>query len=159
MRYKVITVYLTFLLLLPIVTGCSMLNMLGDSPSSVTVTSFKVIASSNLAPNFKIDLHVFNPNSSALKLDGLYYSIEIDGHTIVEGVSNDMPTIGAYDAGDIELTATANVFNSLRLISDLTRNAKEYCSYKLTVKLSLGMLRPSIRVAKEGTLSLRDLTR
>jgi len=146
-------------LILPLgISSCASLNFWQQKPS-VMVTTFKVLPTTDLAPNFMIGLHIVNPNSTALKLEGLYYTIAIEGHEIVEGVSNKLPTIGAYDVGDIELEAKANLINSLRLIADLVNNSKESYRYTLQAELSIGMFVPSIHVVKEGTVSLQSLTR
>lgn len=146
------------LVLLLGLSGCASFNFWQQKPT-VMVTNFQVLPSTDLAPNFKIGLHIVNPGRLALKLEGLYYTIAIDGHEIVEGVSNKLPTIGAYDVGDIEIEAKANIVNSLRLIADLMHNSSDSYRYIIKADLSVGMFVPSIRVTKEGTISLNALTR
>ncbi len=140
------------------ISSCASFNFWQQKPT-VMVTTFQVIPSIGIAPNFKIGLHIVNPNRVALKLEGLYYTIAIDGHEIVAGVSNKLPTIGAYDVGDIEIEARANIVNSLRLIADLVQNSRDSYQYTLKADLSVGMFVPSIHVTKEGTVSLQSLTR
>jgi LEA14-like dessication related protein len=152
-RFLIFIVYCLIML-----SGCTLLNIGYETPS-VSVTSFQIIPTPDLAPRFKIGLHIINPNNSPLKLEGIYYSLEIEGHDVIEGVNNQLPTIAAYAAGDIVLDATANIINSLRLIADLAQQTSGVCSYKLKAKLSPGMMRPSIRVVKQGEVSLRALTR
>jgi len=151
-------IVVTLLLLTVGLCGCSTWSIWQQKPT-VMVTSFQVIPSTDLAPKFKIGLHIVNPNRNSLQLEGLYYTISVEGHEIVEGVSNKLPTIGAFDVGDIELEAKANLINSLYLIRDLVHNSTDSCHYQLKAKLSVGMFLPSIHVTKEGTVSLRSLTR
>ena len=139
-------------------SGCSLLHPGYEIPS-VNITAFKASPTQGLAPRFEIELHIVNPNRSPLVLDGIYYTIEIEGHRILEGVSNQHPTIAAYGEGDIVLGATANVVNSLRLIADLSQQLRNTFNYKLKTKLDIGTFRPSIRLTKEGTISLLALTR
>lgn len=147
------------ILILPLgIAGCASFSFWQQKPI-IMVTNFQVLTSADLAPNFKIGLHIINPNRMALELEGLYYTIAIDGHEIVEGVSNRLPTIGAYDVGDLEIEAKANMINSLRLIADLVHNARDSYNYTLKAEISVGMFVPSIHVIKEGTVSLQALTR
>lgn len=126
---------------------------------SVHVTTFKALPSQGIAPRFEIGLHVINPNRQVLELDGLHYVIEIEDHRVLEGVSNQLPIIAAYGEGDVTLEATANIINSLRLLTDLSTQQRDHFRYNITVKLDVGMLRPRIKVKKEGEISLMSLTR
>ena len=139
-------------------SGCSMFHSDYETPS-VHVTTFKALPSQGIAPRFEIGLHVINPNRQDLELDGLHYVIEIEGHRILEGVSSQLPVISAYGEGDVTLEATANIINSLRLLTDLSQKQRDRFKYEITVKLDVGALRPRLKVKKDGEISLMSLTR
>ena len=46
---------------------------------SVSVTSFKPKISTNISPQFEIVLHVTNPNREPLQLEGMSYTIQLEG--------------------------------------------------------------------------------
>ena len=139
-------------------SGCSLLHS-GYEVPSVNITTFRALPTQSFAPSFEIGLHIVNPNRSSLTLDGIYYTIDIEGHRLLEGVANQLPAIAAYGDSDIVLESTANIVNSLRLIADLSQQPRHKFNYKLTAKLDIGTFRPSIKITKEGEISLLALTR
>jgi LEA14-like dessication related protein len=141
-----------FLFMLP---ACAMLQPSIEAPE-VQVTSFKVLPSDSIAPRFEIGLHVINPNRSALKLEGLTYSVKLEGHKVLSGVANDLPMIEGYGEGDVVLQASADLINSLSLLSDLLNRPRETVTYELSAKLDVGAFLPSIRVGKTGEISLMN---
>lgn len=141
------------LLLVSILPACIMLQPGFETPE-VRVTSFKVLPSESIAPQFEIGLHVINPNRAALKLEGLSYSVELEGRRVLSGVKSDLPIIEGYDEGDVVLQATADLINSLGLLTDLMNRPRETVTYDLNAKLDVGALMPSIRINKSGEISL-----
>ncbi len=134
--------------------GCATLKPLDFEDPTVTVNSVKIIPSEGIAPAFEISLHLINPNSIALPLRGVAYSIIIDGHKILNGVSNEMPEIAAYGSGDITLSANANLLNSVRLIASLMQQNRQMVEYEMNAKLDLGTFTPNIHIKDVGEISL-----
>ena len=124
-----------------------------DTPT-VTVKSFRALPSEGVVPNFEIGLHVINPNSDALPLRGVAYTISLGGHELIKGVSNELPVIEAYGQGDVILTASADLFSAIQLFSDLMKQPGDKVPYELAAKLDIGAFRPAIRVRDTGELSL-----
>lgn len=141
-------------LFLVIVAGCASLQP-GYDPPVVSITSFEAIPVQGVVPRFQIGLHIVNPNRSPLNLKGITYTIALEGHKIMTGVSNQLPRIDAYGEADVLLNASVDLFSSIGFFTDLILNQKrEQISYSLDAKLDAGNLHPLIRVAKKGTLSL-----
>lgn len=138
--------------------GCASLEPGFETPT-VGVSSFRVLPSEGAAPRFEIGLHIINPNRTALKLEGLVYSVSLEGHKILTGVSNELPTIEAYGEGDVLLIATADLLNSIGLFATLLQSQQETFSYELEAKLDIGSFRPRIHVLKEGEISLQGAAR
>ncbi|OQY24139.1 MAG: hypothetical protein B6I37_03940 [Desulfobacteraceae bacterium 4572_35.2] len=139
-------------------SGCTLFHSDYETPV-LHVTTFKALPTQGIAPRFEIGLHVINPNRYPLELEGLHYIIEIEGHRILEGVANQLPVIAAYGEGDVTLEGSANIINSLRLLTDLSQQQRDRFKYEINVKLDAGSLRPRLRVEKEGEISLISLTR
>ncbi len=134
--------------------GCASLQTGYETPV-VSVTSFEAIPTQGIIPQFQIGLHIINPNRSPLTLKGVSYTISIEGHKIMTGVSNQLPEIKAYGEGDVLLNASVDIFSSIVFFTDLIRNQKkDEISYTLKAKLDAGSLRPLIRVNKKGKISL-----
>ncbi|MDH3339353.1 MAG: LEA type 2 family protein [Gammaproteobacteria bacterium] len=106
-------------------------------------------------PSFAIGLRVINPNREPLELVGVSYTVSLEGHEIIKGVGNELPVIDAYGEGEFNLTASANLFAGIRLITDLMRNDRDSFRYELEAKLDIGAFRPAIRVRDAGEISLR----
>jgi LEA14-like dessication related protein len=150
---------LTFYILGVVLLGsCATLQSEFKEPS-VSVTSFRALPSRGMAPRFEIGLHVSNPNRVALALEGLSYSVNIEGRQLLTGVANDLPVIEGYGEGDITLLATADLFNSISLISDLMRQPRDTFNYEINANLDLGGIYPNIPIQKQGQVSLAPVAR
>ena len=136
-----------------LVSSCAGLTRDYETPS-VNVSSLKVLPGEGVAPRFEIGLHIVNPNRTPLELKGVAYTIQIEGHDILTGVSNRLPVIEAYGEGDVTLYGSVNLFSSIALFTALARNQPETgLSYSLDAKLDVGTYHPVIRVNKKGTLN------
>ena len=152
MNRKIIGIFFIFSLL--IVSGCASIRHGYEKPV-VTITSFKAIPTGNLIPQFEIGLRIVNPNRLPLKLKGISYTIAIEGHKIMTGVSNQLPSIEAYGEDNVVLKASVGLFSSISFITNLIGSKKkDKISYSLEAKLDTGTLQPLIRITKKGELSL-----
>lgn len=131
----------------------------GYETPSVNVNSFRALPSQGMLPAFEIGLHVINPNASALALRGVSYTVSLEGHEIIKGVGNDLPVIEAYGEGQFMLTASANLFGGIQLITDLVNGTGDSIAYKFEAKLDVGALLPAIRVSDSGRIDLRGTGR
>jgi len=136
-----------------VLCGCAGMQPGYETPT-VIVNSFRALPSEGMAPRFEIGLHVINPNRQALNLAGVAYSVRLEGRELLKGVANDLPRIEGYGEGDILLEASPNLFEGMRLISDLLASPRETFEYELEVKLDPGALSPAIRVRDRGEVSL-----
>jgi LEA14-like dessication related protein len=130
----------------------------GYETPTVTVSSFKAVPSDGVMPAFAIGLRVTNPNREALKLQGVAYTIKLDGHEVIKGVGNELPVIEAYGQGEFTLTASANLFAGIRLVTDLLNSNRDTFPYELEAKLDIGRLRPALRVKESGKINLSGAT-
>lgn len=128
----------------------------GYEKPTVTVNSFRTLPSDSTLPSFEIGLQVINPNASPLTLRGVAYTISLEGHELIKGVGNDLPIVDAYGQGQFTVTAAANLFAGIRLISDLMRGPKDSFSYEFEAKLDIGAFQPSIRIKDAGEISLQS---
>jgi LEA14-like dessication related protein len=144
---------LSALMLVVMLWGCAALNPNFQEPE-VNVTSFKLVPGNSLSPTFEIGLRVLNPNNTALNLNGLSYNARIKGNKVFSGVANDLPTIPAYGEEDIKLTAKADLFGGLGLITDLLKEQKAPITYQLQVKIDLQNFLLPINITREGNLTL-----
>jgi LEA14-like dessication related protein len=119
---------------------------------SVSVTSFIPKNIRGITPQFEIVLHVTNPNRKPLKLQGMSYTIHLDGNKVMSGVANDLPTIEAYGEADIKLDATADLLGGFQLITGFMNKNNASIEYEFNARLDVGMFTPRIEVSKKGKL-------
>ena len=132
------------------ISGCAGLEPGFEAPT-VGVSSFRILPSEGAAvPRFEIGLHIVNPNSEALALQGIVYTVALEGHKVLTGASSDLPVIGAYDEGDVTLIATTNLLSGINLFASLMNQPRESIAYDLEAKLDIGGLRPRIQVRETG---------
>jgi len=136
-------------------TGCAGFGPGYETPT-VTVSSFRALPSDGAMPAFEIGLRVINPNREALELKGVSYTVSLEGHEIITGVGNELPVIEAYGEGEFKLTASANLFAGIRLLTDLMSSGNDSFKYSFEAKLDIGTFRPAIRVKDSGKIALRS---
>lgn len=134
-------------------SGCAAMRLNYEAPT-VSLSSFRILPSDGMGPRFEIGLHVVNPNSSSLKIQGISYTVIIEGHRILTGVANDLPVIDGYGEGDVLLHATADLLNSISLITGMLKAPRDTVAYELVAKLDVGGFHPNIYVEKKGDISL-----
>lgn len=137
-----------------LLSGCAGLQS-GFEPPTVSVTSFRALPGQGVMPRFEIGLHIINPNRQSLALKGIAYTIRIEGHRILTGVSNTLPVIDAYGEGDVRLEAEMDLISGIQFFTDLAREKHlQSLTYSLEAKLDTGALTPVIRVEKTGRFNL-----
>lgn len=134
-------------------SGCVSLDPNYEQPT-VTLSSFRAIPSEGMVPAFEIGLRIINPNATALDLQGIVYTVSIQGYELVKGVGKDFPSVEGYSEGEVKLTASANLLAGIRMFGDLINAPKDSLQYNFSAKLDLGGLHPSIRVNETGAFNL-----
>ena len=127
----------------------------GFETPTVTVSSFRPLPAQGTVPRFEIGLHIVNPNREALKLQGLAYTVSLEGSELIKGAENELPVIEGYGEGDVVVTATPNLLGGIRLVTDLMSRPRDSYSYALEAKLDVGAFTRPIRVRDEGEIGLR----
>lgn len=145
--------WLTAMLAVLAMAGCATLHPDFEKPT-VTVNNIRLISSGNIVPTFEVGLHIVNPNRSALTLQGIAYTLSLDGFKILTGVANELPTVEAYGQEDITLVATTNLISSIRLLSDLVKQNRDAITYDLDAKLDLGSILPALHVNESGEIDI-----
>jgi len=109
-----------------------------------------------MAQRLAIKLRILNSNSVTLPLKGMKYSLDLQGYELISGVSNDIAPIAAYSEAEVELLATVDWINGLRLLQSVLARPESAVSYKLEAKLSPGALLPAFRVVERGVIDINQ---
>jgi LEA14-like dessication related protein len=118
-----------------------------------------MLPSTGIAPEFEIGLRVTNPNREALKLQGLAYTVSLEGKELIKGVANQLPVIEGYGSGDVTLTAAPDMLAGIQFFGDLMRSPRDTVGYSVEAKLDVGTFIPAIRVRDEGKITLAPSAR
>ncbi len=143
------------LLLVLLCSACASMGT-GEAldPPTVSLQSIRPVSGSGATPDFEITLRVVNPNNHSLNIAGVAYDVEVEGHELVSGVSNDIPRIDAYSEENVTLSASVNVFPLLRLLADVTSNEARTLEYQLKAKIDFEGLVPTQRISETGEIDL-----
>lgn len=136
-----------------LLAGCAGMAPDYETPQ-VNVTSFNLAPESSAGPRFNIGLQVVNPNRTELRLEGMSYSIEIEGNRIMSGAQNGLPVVAAYGTADITLQASPNLLGGARLIADLMAGPGDTLDYTFKGKLDAGGLFRQINIEESGSFNL-----
>ena len=136
-----------------LIQACASIDPDYEQPT-VTLSSFKALPSGGGMPTFEIGLHVLNPNSSPFRLEGIVYTISVQGHDVVKGVGKDFPVLEGYSEQTVKLTATANLLAGIRLVMDMMNTPAEDLQYEFEAKLDTGGFGRSIRVKEKGSFRM-----
>lgn len=143
-----------FALLLGVLSSaCATLSPDYEEPT-VTLSSFRALPSESMVPSFEIGLRILNPNAQALDLQGIVYTISLNGYELVKGVGKDFPVIEGYSESDVKLTASANLLAGMRLVHNMMQSNDGAFDYEFKAKLDLGGLYPSIKIRETGNINL-----
>ena len=148
---------LLWFVVLVYLSSCSPLLQPGFETPIVNVSSVTILPGDEIVPIFEIGLHVVNPNQIALKLQGLSYQVALEGHQVLFGVANQLPTIDAYGEGEVVLQARPDLFSTIKLFGELLSRPRDTVKYTFDASLDVGVLFPKIKVTKSGVMSLSDL--
>jgi hypothetical protein len=85
-----------------LLAGCAGLGQL-DKPPRVTLAGLEPVQVELLEQRFVAVLRVQNPNPVALPIDGLEYTLAINGSDFAEGVSSQRITVPAYGEKTLEV--------------------------------------------------------
>lgn len=136
-----------------LIQACASIDPDYEQPT-VTLSSFRALPSEGGIPTFEIGLHVLNPNSTAFRLEGVVYTVSVQGHDVVKGVGKDFLVLDAYSEQTIKLTATANLLAGIRLVMDLMNSPNKDLQYQFEAKLDTGGFGRSIRVKESGSFRM-----
>jgi LEA14-like dessication related protein len=141
---------LGFLLL----TGCSSLNPRLEQPT-VKVAGLQLLPAEGFNQPIEVSLLIANPNDRDLNLRGMSYTVGIENFDVLSGVSNQLPTLTAYQETPVKVVVSANVLQVVRLIEHFSRvGVKENVNYNFSAKLDFSAWLPAMQINEKGMIPL-----
>jgi LEA14-like dessication related protein len=126
-------------------------------PPELSIVGVQMVGTDLFAQRLKVRLHVQNPNNRVLPVDGLEYTLEVDGQPFATGESASSFVVPALGAAEFDMNVTTNVAGTLlRLLTHGADSRGPGIPYRLygKVTLSSGWLR-SIPFEERGSFNLQ----
>lgn len=136
-----------------LLAGCSGKGDIAFEPPVLSLSSFGLLPSEGKAPRIAIGLRVVNPNGTPLRMRGLSYTVALEGHRMVTGVTSRLAEVPPYAETEVELNSPIDLISSLKLFNELINTpGRQTLKYSLNARIDVdGMLAP-LRLIEDGEL-------
>jgi LEA14-like dessication related protein len=150
-----IALLITLFACLAAVGACGALLPKLETPH-LQVVGVEVLRSDLLQQQLRVRMHVQNPNTRALPVRGIAYTLEVAGEEFAHGVSDRDFLVPALGEMEFDVSVTANAAGALLRLATQRGGMPDEVGYTLRGKLSLssGLLR-SIPFEQSGRFKLR----
>lgn len=148
-------------LALPLLLLCS-LPQLGCAhlyynlePVEVFLVGLRPLPSELFEQRFEVDFRVLNPNDQDLLVDGVDFTLEVNGTRLSRGVSGEELVIPRFEEQLLTLTATTTVFDVFRQIMSAAQSSEVH--YELYGRIHLANSPLSLDFHRSGLLEAPPL--
>jgi LEA14-like dessication related protein len=119
-----------------LIVGCATMNKYPEQPR-VSLVSIQPKDMTLLEQRYGLQLRILNPNETAIPLEGLSYSLEINGREFAYGVSRQAVSIPAFGEALLDVDVVSNLLNVLQQVQEMSNEQQDSLKYRLSGKLSL----------------------
>jgi len=121
---------------LGMVGGCAGLQF-GMKKPEVSVASIRLLDGNLLEQRFMLTLRVTNPNTSDISVEGLSFTLDINGQHFARGVGNQPVVIPRLGEATLDVTATTGLAGFLRQFKELMKG-RDTLEYRIKGRLVTG---------------------
>lgn len=121
---------------LSVLGGCAGWQ-LGMQKPDVAVVNIRLLDGNLLAQRFVLTLRVTNPNTTEIAIEGLSFTVDLNGQPFAKGVSNQAVVIPRLGDATMEVTATTGLASFLRQLKAL-RKGRDKVEYRIKGRLVTG---------------------
>lgn len=127
-------------------------------PVTINVVGLEPLPSQELEVRFAIKLRVQNPNDTAIDYNGIALDLDVNGHSLASGVSDQSGSIPRFSETIVSVPVSVSAFSVLRQTLGLSQTQTlDNLPYVLRGKLAGGLF-GTMRFVDSGTLSLPKAT-
>ncbi len=138
-------------LLAAMLSGCG--GFYGQDEPEIVVTGVRAVPSAGSIPNFVIDLNIVNPNRSPIYLNGVFYTLHLEGHRLFTGATNELPVIEGFSEAGFSLNANPDLLSGIGLIAELFSRPRDNFEYEIDAKLDVGGFRRNFNIYETGLIA------
>lgn len=121
---------------LVVLSACAGLGGLAHPPE-VSVAGLSVAQIGFFEQRFALKLRVQNPNDVELPINGLTFTIELNGQPFLTGLSDKAVTVPRFGEALIEVMATSTLGSALKQLRELQKGGRERIDYRIVGRLNL----------------------
>ena len=133
------------------ISACATLSPYKESPR-VSLVSIQPQEMGVLEQRFALQLRILNPNDTAIPVEGLSYSIEINSREFAYGVSRQAVEIPAFGEALLDVEVVSNLLNVVQQLHALSGETRNSLDYRLSGKISLANSPASLPFDYSGVL-------
>jgi LEA14-like dessication related protein len=127
-------------------------------PLNIKVVGIEPLPSQGLEMRFAVKLRLQNPNETTIDYNGVALDLEVNGHTLATGVSDQTGSIPRFSEGILSIPVSISAFSVLRQTLGLGQTQSlDNLPYVLKGKLAGGLF-GTMRFVDRGTLDLPGST-
>ncbi len=119
-----------------LLAGCATTGTYPEQPR-VSLVSIQPKNMTLLEQRYGLQLRILNPNETAIPLEGLNYSLEINGREFAYGVSRQDVSIPAFGEALLDVDMVSNLLNVMQQVQEMSNEQPDVLRYRLSGKLSL----------------------
>lgn len=135
-------------------SGCAI--MPGQTtPPRVDLVGLQVISLDMFEQRYRVRLRIQNPNDINLPLNGLDFSIDLNGHRFANGVSGEEINIPRYGEAVLNVDVSSNVFRVFEQLRAIGSGKAERFSYRISGNISVANRYFKLPFEGEGEVDLR----
>ncbi len=124
---------------------CSSCMLTSDlQPPKLTIISVSMVSADVFSQQFRVHLHVQNPNALELPVKSIEYQLFLQGDDFADGTSEQPFVVPAHGEAEFDTAISTNFVSSIvRLLGTLNNNGDNKVQYTFVGKLHLakGMMR------------------
>ena len=124
---------LFILLIAAFLSGCSTMN---TTPPEVNLMALEVQDVTLSHVNLLADLRIFNPNQDAVTIQGVDYTLHLEGVKVFSGKSSFTQSIGSQEYGRVSLRLSSAYWNIIELLNRIPD--KEDVSFSMRGSIKVG---------------------
>lgn len=151
-RYLILAPILALLL-----AGCATLAGVTEKPR-VSLKSLAPLEIGLLEQRFLLQLRVENPNRVEIPIEGLSFTVELNGQPFAEGLSDKAVTLPALGEGLVEVKASTRLSRLLKRFQEMAEQGRSRLDYRIVGKLHSPTL-GTVPFDSRGQISPEDLWR
>jgi LEA14-like dessication related protein len=151
-RDRLLIRYFAVILLTLLLGACATLGPYKEPPR-VSLASIQPKEMGLLEQRYGLQLRILNPNDTAIPLEGLSYTLEINDREFAYGVSRQSVSIPAYGEALLDVDVVSNLLNVLRQVQEIGTEKRSSLKYRLSGKMNLTSRVGSLPFDYQGELN------